>query len=552
MTWREGSAFDGRLITNQLIADGDAACSAGQAVGASQLYDRALRAPLGYSDARELAVRRASLALSRGSAADALQILELFSKRASLPENASQSVKPDFAFLLGSAFAGTGDIEQALAWWSKVYLAQHGSGPLALRSKDATFQLLRRVDDESLERTQQAWLDDDMVRTALAQARANRLSVNEMASRLESSRLESGRIKSGSESAQSTASQHNSGTLKAANLGLLLPLTGRFQALGERAKRGVEVALSTQASPLALITVDSGESASLVHQKISELAAAGVEAIIGPLLAEQVEDVVTSAPAGTVILSLSKRSAGVTDGTYGANGSFLTLGITAESQVDSILDHARHVLGITQIAVIGSNEGMQTFGELVRMGMRTRALSLVLERSFAKEDIAAATSIGRDIGASKAQAVLFLDNAGIAGSIAAGIPESDRQNIKLLGLAAWDNEAQLQQSRTVLESARFVTGFPRTSQRLAIKNFIATYQQRYREMPDVVAAQGFDAASLLLAARERQTSAGGLTQSFQNLPTYEGLTGRIENTPTGIVRRLAVLEFRNGQVTEIQ
>lgn len=523
MTWRAGSSFDGRLIAQQLIADGDAACSAGQTASASQYYLRAASVPLSMSDARELAVRRAALALSHGSPSDALALLNAHLRR--FPNGETLS---DFGYLLGAAYAGTGDVDQAIAWWSKVYIAEHGTGALANKSKEGAFQLLRRVDDGSLERAQATWRDDDMVRTVLAQARANRLSPGQMQDRITvDSQMPVEALATGQ------------------NVGVLLPLSGRFQALGERAKRGVELALSVQANPATLIAVDSGESATLVSQKLSELIKGGVNTIIGPLLAEQVEDVALGAPAGAIVLSLSKRSPSVD-----APG-FMTLGITAESQVDSILNHAQ-ALGVTQIAVLGSQEAMQTFGQLARDGMRDRGMSLSFERAFGREDIAAATDLGREVAASASQAVLFLDNPSIAANIAAGIPEADRRTLKVLGLASWDSEAQLQQSRAVLDGARFVSGFARTSAREVIHNFVATYQQRYREMPDVVAAQGFDAASLVLAARARQQAGGSIVSAFHELPPYEGLTGRIETKPNGaVVRSLAVLEFRDGQLTEL-
>ncbi len=525
LTWRDGTAFDGRLIRQQLIADGDAACRAGQLTAAIDLYRRAGATPLDVATARELAVRRAAVALARGASSDALAVLNGFTRR--FP---AQEPFPDFGFLLGAAFAGSGDIDQAIAWWSKVYVADGGNGSLAKRSKDATYELIRRVDDATLERVQASWRDDDMVRTALAQARVNRLSSQELEARLTAdpvAPVDGAKIGDG--------------------LGVLLPLSGRFQMLGERARRGVEIALSTLSSPAPLVAVDSGESVSLIQQRLSELTRAGVSAIVGPLLAEQVDDVAVGVPTSTAVLSLSKRAPGQ------PLPNFISLGITAEAQIDSILDVAQHTVGLTQLAVIGTNEAMLTFGELVRNGMRDRSISLVLERTFIREDIAAATDIGREIGESRAQGVLFLDGPSIAGSIAAGIPESDRANIKLLGLASWDNEAQLQQSRSVLDGARFVSGFARSSEREVIRNFIATYQQRYREMPDVVAAQGFDAASLVLAAKARQQSGESLVSTLQSMPPFEGLTGRIEHKPDGrVARSLAALQFQNGQITEVR
>ncbi len=524
VTWRQGSSVDGKLIRNQMIADGDAACAAGNAPAAAQAYQRAANSPLSQFEARELAVRRAALALGRGAAADALVTLNGY-----LKQFRNAEIHGDFGFLLATAYAGTGDVDQAIAWWSRVYVLENGTGSLATRSKDATFELLRRVDDASLARAQEVWRDDDMVRTALAQARGNRLSPGQIAERIEEA--------------------HRGGDLAVSgeNLGVLLPLTGRFQALGERARRGVELALSAHANPGALVAVDSGESASLVREKLAELVKSDVQTIIGPLLAEQVDDVAIAAPSGSMVLSLSKR------GPVIPSVNFWSLGITAEAQVDSILTHARSTIGITQLAVVGSTEAMETFGELVRNGMRDRSISLVLERSFAKEDIAAATDIGRELSVSSAQAVLFLDNAAVSSNIAVGISEEDRRNIKFLGLAAWDSEAQLQQARAVLNGARFVSGFPRSSSRNLIVNFIATYQQRYRENPDVVAAQAFDAASLVMAARSRQRSGESIVAAFQNLPPFEGLTGRIENLPgVGVVRSLPVLQFQNGIITELQ
>ena len=76
-------------------------------------------------------------------------------------------------------------------------------------------------------------------------------------------------------------------TGEAIRIGLLLPMSGRWSNLGDHLLQSVQKALADYRDiPLVLITADSGGEAGTAVAAFSELAAQGVEAVIGPVFRE--------------------------------------------------------------------------------------------------------------------------------------------------------------------------------------------------------------------------------------------------------------------------
>ena len=143
---------------------------------------------------------------------------------------------------------------------------------------------------------------------------------------------------------------------KGNRLGCVLPLSGRYEVFGQRALKGVELAVYQAGShmglspPVQLLVRDSGSDPQIAKKAVQELADQGVAAIIGPMtggsapLAEAQEK-------GVPIIALSQKSGVTETGAY-VFRNFLT----PEMQVDAVVSHAAQQLGCRRFAVLYPDE----------------------------------------------------------------------------------------------------------------------------------------------------------------------------------------------------
>ncbi|MFO7860641.1 MAG: penicillin-binding protein activator [Desulfosalsimonas sp.] len=139
-------------------------------------------------------------------------------------------------------------------------------------------------------------------------------------------------------------------------VGCVLPLSGRYEVFGQRALKGLELAVYKAGSrmgispPVQLLVRDSGSDPQTAKKAVQELADQGVAAIIGPMtggsapLAEAQEK-------GVPIIALSQKS-GVTEAGAYVFRNFLT----PEMQVDAVVSHAVQQLGCRRFAVLYPDE----------------------------------------------------------------------------------------------------------------------------------------------------------------------------------------------------
>ena len=103
------------------------------------------------------------------------------------------------------------------------------------------------------------------------------------------------------------------------------------------------------------------------------------------------------------------------------------------------------------------------------------------------------------------------------------------------------------------KGAVFVDGFFAASPTPLVQEFVERYQARYHEMPDLLAAQGYDTiwllAQTLLEGAETRTRVRDKLLSVQNLA---GVSGMISMRPSGDAgKMLYLLSVQNGQIMQL-
>jgi branched-chain amino acid transport system substrate-binding protein len=103
-------------------------------------------------------------------------------------------------------------------------------------------------------------------------------------------------------------------------------------------------------------------------------------------------------------------------------------------------------------------------------------------------------------------------------------------NAPLLGGDAWDSSKLKEIGGKALDGSYFVGHFSQEGATPEAKQFIQKYQTRFGEIPDSMAALGYDAARILIdsfSRTEQPYSSINLRNSIANTRKYKGVTGSI-------------------------
>lgn len=99
----------------------------------------------------------------------------------------------------------------------------------------------------------------------------------------------------------------------------------------------------------------------------------------------------------------------------------------------------------------------------------------------------------------------------------------------LLGGDGWDSEKTLEIGGEAVEGYYFSTHYSAQSDDPAVQAFVQRYRTEYGEVPDAMAALGYDAARILFAALERAktSESAALRDAIAATRDFVGVTGRI-------------------------
>lgn len=537
--WQPLSDLNGVPLKRFEIIQGDEFFKQGDRRRALSEYQR-IRSPqtLAPEEREALALRVASCQLATKQAPRALTTISEYFHREGKNE---EQVDANFAVILGFAYGKTHDLEQSLAWFSRAQKSLGSSGRQSEAAQRGVVWLLRSLNEEEFESSAKVWRGDEFLANYFGQERKRRSqggSVEELPV-LEGEGSEGTLVAgAGSENAQ--------------RVGVLLPLTGRFASLGKSTKNGIDLALEGEAekSAFSLLYQDDGGDPVVVSARTRELIESQrVVALLGPLLSELAGAASDVAQQGSVpIVTYSKKDVFRT-----GNGVF-RLGATLSSQVRSLIDAANKRLGFNKFGLVyPSDPNGEEAATAFREQAKAAGLNVVFESTYPKGDPNALASIAEQAEQHNVQAIFFPDSILEASRFFASLTPAQREKIVPLGLASWDNQDQLTRSLTVMDGAVLVSPFFTQSERPLVSKFNAAYEAKFHQKPDFLAAQGFDSATLVLAAVKRHMQEGlDVTSALQGIDGYEGLTGKIYVKEDGeIVRDFAVVQFRQGKLTEL-
>ena len=348
----------------------------------------------------------------------------------------------------------------------------------------------------------------------------------------------------------------------ALRIGLLVPLTGQYAALGDEIRRGAEMALfKTGRDNVTLLFLDTKGGDTAADAALTGVKN-NVDIFIGPLFTPAVVAARSvAARHQTPMLLLSNNRAVV------APDSWL-MGYLPEQQLDGLLGHAVDV-GKTQFAIIAQDAA---FGQrlLTHATNRLRDFGLKPEavRVLSNAELADENSLKQAIREFTRYQPPALDelpaDSPFDAVIFAGDPEFALRAAPLLayydvgpdralflGNALW-NQAQLLNEPS-LQGGVFAT---RPSQ--FDTKFIASWREIWQHPPGELSRLGFDALALVAALvtdAEDGTplSAGDWAQKLVTHRGFQGYSGAFRLLPDGSnVRAYELRQIRRGQSTIIK
>ena len=343
-------------------------------------------------------------------------------------------------------------------------------------------------------------------------------------------------------------------------VGLLVPLSGKYAALGNEIRRSVEMALFTINNPkieLLFLDTKAGEGAGIAAMTGIK---SGVDIFIGPLFTEAViearaaiADFVNGHPHPPMLLLSNNVDMAAID--------HWLMGYLPEQQLDGLLGHAisegkRKFALIAQDTVFGQRLLAHAKRRLADFGLQPEALRVLSDEDLADEiNLKAAIRNftryvpppeGEMIGESPFDAVVFAGDPAFALRTAPVLAYYDvgSDRALYLGNALWD------QTQLLVEPSLQGGLFARRPSNLDSR-FDTSWDEIWQEPPGQLARVGFDAMALV-AALAKSGDEDWVKQLLSN-NGFQGFSGAFRLLPNGRnIRSFELRQIDNGHAKIIQ
>ena len=357
-------------------------------------------------------------------------------------------------------------------------------------------------------------------------------------------------------------------------VGLILPLSGKFAAFGQKALDAALLALDleNQASdgavpPMELFIEDSAGEPSGGKKAVEKLVMEDrVMGIIGTMAGDAAEEAARTAQALQVPLVTLTQKEAITE-----TGDFVFRNFLTPPMIMKTLVHFAFMnMGMKRFAILYPDDPYGTemmeafwnevewYGGEVRgvesyepnatdFSREIRALAGLPEKKDGQEEEKPSPVVDFD-------ALFIPDTALKARLIAPQLAFHDITTVQLLGSNLWNTPDLLQGETTYLQEAVFVDVFFLDSLSRAVRDFVDRFYFAYGRNPAEIEALAFDTMKILLTLLEddRIRIREDLRDALLQLKNYPGVTG-----PTGFdeggeaLKKLFVLSIRGDRIIEV-
>jgi ABC-type branched-subunit amino acid transport system substrate-binding protein len=515
-----------------------------------------------------------------------------------LPES---SQRAEVAELVGDSHGALAKYVEAVRWYVRAYgLGDEEKRPILTEKLDATLK----------------GLDRDQVLELLAEYPKGFPSLK-LQTRMVELDMESGELVLAQQQLQALLERHSLNPLaeewrvlseKVAEwlrvdmtaVGCILPLSGRYQAYGDKVLRGLLMAaddakaLDHGGRNIQLVIKDSGGGPDLAAAAVRDLVANNrVAAIIGPLSRVAAEAAAKEAQSLWVPIITLTQKKGVSEIGNFVFRSFLS----NEQQTRALVDYAVFGLGHRRFAILYPDDRYGTrlmnlfWDELDRLGAEVRGVETYepsqtdfadqikklvglyyprpkgqlsdefarvkkIEGSAAGGEADSALLIeGEPLPIVDFEAIFIPDSYKKVGLIAPQLAYHDVTEITLLGTNLWNSPELVEMAASYLQGAIFVDGFFPESSLPLTDQFVSRYQETFGEEPGSPEAQAYDTMRLLVKAlgQPEVRSRPQLRDALLGMQMLSGVAGTASVGRDGEVNRPPFLiTIDRGRMAEVR
>jgi len=536
--WAPGKTINGEKLTDHFVLKGDEAFKVGQFNEAAASYDKSSR----IADlAGDITLRKSAALLSANKPKEALISLGQFLNANKI---SSEQVSVPFAIMLGYAYSKSGDVDQSLAWFSHAGNIRNLNNPFESTIRQGVNDIIQYLPEDRFNDQSIVWRDDVYVSKLIAEERYRRTQPGGMV-----------KVRTESFSQELSQSFANLSQMPVAagarRIVALLPLTGSFAKLGDSTKKGVALALSDSSNNGTSIEyIDVGNDVVNAMSAVKNILSTNPpQVFIGPLIsdiASQISDQVRG--TGIPIITLAKSEQLITGaGVY-------RFGVSQSDQMYSLVKKTLSSYPISRFGILSpSDNSGRDVALAFKSEVERQGGTVVFSQEYDRNDSLQLGSVGVQVPIQNIQALFVADRPSNAGRIFASLSPELRDNLIPMGPATWANANEFKNSATVLNRSIFVAPFFEGDPRPFVKNFIDGYRVMYGKSPDLLAAQGFDAATLALAALKQEYSSGSdFDGALRAISMYDGITGKIAINGEGQIERdYPVMQFKDGSFNPV-
>ena len=359
-------------------------------------------------------------------------------------------------------------------------------------------------------------------------------------------------------------------------LGVLVPQTGPASFFGDRVLKGIQLAVlsyNTQnpENRVELVVKDTEGSPDKAVAGLNELAAKSVVAVIGPLLSREVEALAPSLEkVRTPLLTPTASGAGLTS----LSPWIFRNALTNSAQA-------------TAAAQYGLSRNLKKFAIFAPEDPYGRDLTRVFTQELARKAEILATITyppeTNDFGPYirklmeidfRSQRIPIPDDdqerkrlfqmyvptfdalylPGYAEKVGLLIPQLAFYNItgkQIIGSNNWHTPDLIERAGRHAEGAVIVDGFYPENPEPAVKAVVDAYRSAYQEEPDILSAQAYDAAAMILTLlKEKKDTPVAIKDGLLNLRDFPGISGTTSFMGSGeSQKKLFLIMIEDGKFT---
>jgi len=357
-------------------------------------------------------------------------------------------------------------------------------------------------------------------------------------------------------------------------IGCALPLSGPYKIYGDKALKGIELALAQFSSEskyaaIKILVKDTGSEPEKVVSAIKELASAKAAAIIGPLV-EAKSAALEAQDRGLPMVALTQKD------DVASQGDFVFRNFLSPSmQVKAIVSYAMNKLKSKNFAVLYPNENygsvfMNLFWDEVManggrvVGVESYDISQTDFTDPVKKLVGLyydVPGIKRDPETDEPEPVIDFDAVFIpdapkkAALIMPQLAYYDVENVHVFGTNLWHSQKLIETAERYVQGAIMIDGFFAESESKEVKDFVRIFEETYGEKPGFIEAVSYDTAMILfkLISRPEISSRSALMFEMKKLKNYKGVTGLTSFDETGDVqKRFYLLRIKGEEFVQIE